>query len=48
MIYGLDVDDEGHQPGLVEVKELLDVLQPKQSAARQALADAVAAELGHR
>jgi hypothetical protein len=48
MIYGLDVDDEGHQPGLGEVKELLDVLQPKQSAARQALADAIAAELGHR
>lgn len=48
MIYGLGVDDEGHQPGLGEVKELLDVLQPKQSAARQALADAIAEELGHR
>ncbi len=45
MIYVLTADDEEHQHGLGEVKELLDVLQPKQSAARQALGDAIAKEL---
>lgn len=35
-------------PSLDELKRLLDVLHPDERAARQALADAIAEELGHR
>jgi hypothetical protein len=47
----LDWDAEQHYPevpGLVALKKLLDELQPTELAARQALADGIAAELGHR
>lgn len=35
-------------PGLGGLKKLLDVLHPNERAARHALADAIAEELGHR
>lgn len=40
--------DYPETPSLDELKRLRDVLHPKEVAARQALADAIAEELGHR
>ncbi len=37
-----------YAPSLNDLKRLLDVLHPDKRAARQALADAIAEELGHR